>query len=166
MYVLTGCDQEDCERFEPVAFYRYDPVTDQWAELPKPTSSHHWGMGGVINGNFYVTGLTTQLDVYDPATNQWTQKAPMPVRRWMGAGATAGGKLYVFGGLRENADGSITPATKATSVYNPATDSWTNKAPMPSDRRDVAATTVVLNGQPRIHVIGGRRPGNNIAYLP
>jgi N-acetylneuraminic acid mutarotase len=166
MYVVTGCDQEDCFEFEPVAFYRYNPATDQWVRLPKPRSAHNWGMGGVINGKFYVTGSTTLLEVYDPATNRWTQKAPMPVRRWLSASAIAGGKLYVFGGYRENADGSITFGTKATSIYNPATDSWANKRPMPSDKSDVAASTAVVNGQTRIHVIGGRRPGNNIAYLP
>lgn len=43
---------------------------------------------------------------------------------------------------------------------------WTIKAPLPKGRNGSAASAVMLSGQPRIHVIGGTRPGNNVAYIP
>ncbi len=87
LYVFTGCDQEDCNFYEPAAFYRYDPTTDRWTTIPKPANYHAWGMGGTIGGKFYVAGGSNQLDVYDPATNEWTTRAPMGSPRWIGAGA-------------------------------------------------------------------------------
>lgn len=37
---------------------------------------------------------------------------------------------------------------------------------MPIARISFAGSRVVLNGQPRIEVVGGSRPGNNLAYTP
>ncbi|MEZ0334082.1 MAG: Kelch repeat-containing protein, partial [Gemmatimonadales bacterium] len=115
---------------------------------------------------FYVTGGSSALEVYDPATNQWTEKAPMPRRRWLGAGATLGGQLYVIGGFRDDPDGVSTISVATTSVYNPATDTWSTRAPFPEPFIDLVASRVVFNGKPRIHVVGGTRPGNNRAYIP
>lgn len=165
LYVLTGCDQENCASYSQVAFYRYDPGTDRWTTLPRPPRYHDWGFGGFIGGKFHVTGTYRELDVYDPASNQWTTRAPMPRRRWLGAGVALGGKLYVIGGYTENLDGTIS-AVRTTSVYDPATDTWTNKAPLPTARTSFAASRVVFDGQPRIAVVGGSRPGNNLAYIP
>jgi N-acetylneuraminic acid mutarotase len=165
LYVLTGCDQEDCASYSQVAFYRYDPVIDQWTTLPPPPRYHNWGFGGFIGGKFYVTGTFRELDVYDPATNQWTTKAPMPRARWLGAGAVVGGKLYVIGGYQRDPDRTIR-VVRTTSVYDPTTDTWTTKAPMPTARANMAASRVVLNRQARIEVVGGSRPGNNLQYMP
>ena len=90
----------------------------------------------------------------------------MPLRRWMAAGATLGAKLYVVGGFQENADGSIVGAVRSTSVYHPATDTWTNKAPMPTARSRIATSRVVVNGKARLEVVGGPGPGNNLAFVP
>jgi N-acetylneuraminic acid mutarotase len=166
LYVLTGCDQEDCFRLEPRAFYRYDPATDQWTSLPTPTNYHGWGMSGVIGWKFYVVGGSNQLDVYDPATNTWMTKAPMTSQRWLGAGTALGGKLYVIGGYRSNPDGTITTGVPTTSVYDPKRNIWTNKAPLPTPRSGIAASAVVFDGQPRVELVGGTRPGNNLAYIP
>jgi N-acetylneuraminic acid mutarotase len=80
----------------------------------------------------------------------------------MAAGVAAAGKLYVIGGLGETPDGTV--AVRTTSIYDPATDSWTNKAALPDPRNNIPAARVFLNGQPRIEVVGGRRPGNNLQY--
>jgi N-acetylneuraminic acid mutarotase len=165
LYVLTGCDQENCEFIEPLAFYRYDPATDLWTTLPKPASRHEWGMGAVINGKFYVTGTTAQLDVYDPATNQWSTRAPMPRPRWKAAGVHLGGRLWVIGGNQRNPDGTVT-TVRTTSVYDPGTNTWSTRAPLPTPGYDLAASRVVFNGQPRIELVGGARPGNNLQYIP
>jgi len=120
----------------------------------------------VIGGKFYVTGGSNALEVYDPATNRWTKRAPMPRRRWLGAGAVLGGRLYVIGGFRSAPDGSAQDIVATTSVYNPATDTWSTRAPFPEPFINLSARRVVLNGKQRIHVVGGTRPGNNRAYIP
>jgi N-acetylneuraminic acid mutarotase len=165
LYVFTNCDQENCVDFVSRALYRYDPATDAWTVLATPQFLHDWGYGGVIGGKLYLTGGSNQLEVYDPATNTWTTRAPLPRRRWLGASAALGGELYVISGFIERANGTI-EAIRTTSVYNPGTNTWTNRAPFPEAFIGLSASRVLLDGKPRIHVVGGSRPGNNRAYVP
>jgi N-acetylneuraminic acid mutarotase len=166
LYVLTGCRAgADCDDYVPLAFYRYDPATDQWATLATPTAPHESGMGGVIGGKFYVAGGEDngrRLEVYDPATNTWTTRAPMGRERWSAGGAALGGKLYVIGGYVRDPDGTVR-AVSTTSIYDPMTDSWTTKAPMPDTRGFVAASRVALDGQPRIEAVNAYA---NLQYVP
>jgi N-acetylneuraminic acid mutarotase len=171
LYVLTSCVGGDgvCDPYVPSGFYRYNPVTDRWTSLQTPSTTHLEGMGAVIGGKFYVVGgqfSSGQLDVYDPATNQWTIKAPMPEQRSLGAAASAAGQLYVFGGVRMDPEAGSALTVATTKAYNPATDTWTEKAPMPTPRMGIAASRVVVNGQVRIEVAGLNRPGNNLQYIP
>jgi N-acetylneuraminic acid mutarotase len=76
------------------------------------------------------------------------------------------GKLFVMGGRRYNAAQDAFETLDITIVYDPATDAWTRRAPMPSPRADIAASQVRLNGQARIEVVGGSVPGNNLQYVP
>lgn len=165
LYVVTDCEQENCFDFVPRALYRYNPATDQWTVLPAPPHSHGWGYAGVIGGKFHVTGGSSALDVYDPATNTWSGRAPLPRRRWLGAGAAVGGKLYVVGGFQDDPDGT-TKVVRTTIVYDPATDTWASRAPYPEPFINLAASRVAFDGQPRIEVVGGAKPGNNLAYIP
>jgi N-acetylneuraminic acid mutarotase len=165
LYVVTDCDQEDCFDFVSRALYRYNPATDRWVVLRAPAYYHGWGFGGVIGGKFYVTGGSSALELYDPVTNRWTEKAPMPRRRWLGAGTALGGQLYVIGGFRGELDDTET-VVATTSVYDPATDTWTTRAPFPEPFISLSASRVLFNGKPRIHVVGGTRPGTNRAYIP
>jgi N-acetylneuraminic acid mutarotase len=127
-------------------------------------------MAGVIGGKFYVAGGVgglpdggNQLDVYDPATNRWTTKAPLPRARWSGAGVALRAKLYVIGGFARKPDGTET-VVRTTSVYDPATDTWTRVPPMPDAiGGDFDGSRVVLNGQPRIEVVGGY---THLQYIP
>jgi N-acetylneuraminic acid mutarotase len=171
LYVLTNCGAEypGCANNDDSHLFRYDPAANTWTELAPPPVAHQYGTGGFIGGRFYVTGghlvTSRQLDIYDPATNTWTTGAPLPTRRWKAAGTALQAKLYVIGGIQLNPDG--TPVSvRTTSVYDPATNSWTSQAQMPTARTDVAASVVWLNGQPRLEVVGGARPGNNVQYTP
>jgi N-acetylneuraminic acid mutarotase len=128
-------------------------------------------MGGALGGEFYVVGGlgmgdSRKLDIYDPTTNQWSTKAGLARGRWGGAGVGMAGKLYIIGGNQYSSDGNSAPAVATTSVYIPATNSWSTKAPLPSARTGIAASRVELNGQLRIEVVGGARPGNNVAFIP
>jgi len=170
LYVLSACpDPDDCNPFSVAhAFYRYDPTTDRWTSLPGPTlpltglpDSYR---GGVIGGKFYVA-WQDRLTVYDPATRQWTNKANMPKVRWSSASATLAGRLHIIGGYGVGADGS-TVVYRTHFVYNPATNTWATKAPLPTARTRIAGSEVVVAGQARIEVMGGSRPGNNQQYIP
>ena len=178
LYTLSDCYYGDAPLFyrcDPSLFFRYNATTDQWTVLPSPSFSYH--AGGVINGKFYVAGTsrdpntgqaTLRTEVYDPATNRWTRRAPLPVAVDWGSSASAvlKGQLYLIGGrLIQPPDGPI-DTVRTVSAYDPATNAWTTKAPMPSSRLGLAATKVFLNGQPRIEVVGGSRPGNNLQYIP
>jgi len=175
LYVLTCTElEEDCydDHTRP-ELYRYDPRADQWSfEGYAPTQAGR-PFGGVIGGKLYFTGANSLQDgggarftVYDPATKQFTAKTPLSKARTSGAGyATLGAKLYIFGGFERQSDGSLLNV-RTTRVYDPATDSWSAGAPMPTLRLGIAATRVVLNGKARIEVVGGPKPGNNLQYLP
>jgi N-acetylneuraminic acid mutarotase len=154
---------------------RYNPVTDRWTSLAwwpwPPYLTIDPGMGGVIGGKLYLVGLLGTgegqgaLAVYDPATNQWTAKRGLGRFRYRAASVVHAGKLYLIGGTRWNADGT-SEVLRANIAYDPTTDRWTNYAPLPTARTGLGGARVTLNGQPRLEVIGGSRPGNNLQYIP
>jgi N-acetylneuraminic acid mutarotase len=159
LYVATQCEQEDCEPVSTAIgrfLYRYDPATDQWTTLaPPPRYEVGLQVGGTIGGKLYVTGGGNKVAVYDPATNQWTMKTTANQVEPVDAGATLGAKLYALG-----------RSSDAVYVYDPTTNAWTKRAAPPHSFNDPSATRVVLNGRARIEVVGGPRPGNNLAYIP
>jgi Kelch motif len=143
-------------------FFRYNPSTDSWSRLPRPTN-YHWlgGGGGVINGKLYLIAQATK--VYDPATNQWTTLGPLP-GDLHGSSVVVQAKLYIFG-----ADTRTGGEHWGIFIYDPASNSWKTK-PLLTTLQDSynihAASKVFLNGEPRVEVIGGSPPGNNIQYVP
>jgi N-acetylneuraminic acid mutarotase len=81
----------------------------------------------------------------------------------LSTGAVAQGRLFVIGGQRLTE--TETPLRR-TIAYDPTSNTWITKAPMPTARVGVAASRVFVNGQARIEVVGGIRPGNNLQYIP
>jgi hypothetical protein len=77
---------------------------------------------------------------------------------------TGRGRLYVIGGLRLVK--GMRDYTRATSADDPVSNNCANLAPLPTNKTGTGASKVFLNGQPRIELVGGIRPGNNLQYLP
>ena len=152
----------------------YDPATDKWtkkADIPMPV--HHMAMTG-YNGKVYVFGggirltpggenwfPTNRTWEYTPASNTWRELAPMPTKRGGGFATELGGKIYVIGGSgyhpTQVEDVSISATVPHRSlntneVYDPATNTWTTRAPMSTPRNHLAGA--VVNG--KIYAIGGR----------
>jgi N-acetylneuraminic acid mutarotase len=166
LYVLSSCaGQEDCGTSTDLFFGSYNPGTNAWSSLPLPPSGsgHLFGGSAVIGGKFYAAGGDNNglVEVYDPATSRWSSGRAMPTPRRSFASAAVAAKLYAIGGERSS---DFTPVT-TTSVYDPATDSWKDLAPVPRGSGD-AAGRVFVNGKPRIELVGGPRPGNNLQYIP
>lgn len=137
----------------------YDPATDTWAKKADMPTNRRDLTSAVVNDKIYVIGgrggarnrrqLTT-VEEYDPATNAWTQKADMLTERRDLSASVVDGIIYVIGGLgmkTQQTDVDI----KTVEAYDPATDTWTQIADMPTARS--ALSTSVVNGQ--IYAIGG-----------
>ncbi len=116
------------------------------APVPAPTE----GMQTAVVGNKIVaaygySGGDTQLTrIYDIAADSWSSGAlaPSPVRS-EGAAASHGGFFYAVGGR---------PVIADLDRYDPATDTWTSLADMPTGRAGLGVA-VVGNA---IYAIGGR----------
>jgi N-acetylneuraminic acid mutarotase len=153
--------------------YEYDPAADRWAKKkPMALASHHVAfteLGGKLYafGGFVLpeAGPPAWVPIdnaweYDPAGDAWKALAPMPTKRGSPVAATVNGKIYVIGGASVH-PGSSEPAVLPTrphralttvEEYDPATNTWRARSPMPTARNHAAIG--VVNG--KIYVIGGR----------
>jgi N-acetylneuraminic acid mutarotase len=137
----------------------YDPATKKWKEkAPLPASLHHVGVG-VIDKKIYVVGGFEGMMFWDPVKtvweynpklDQWRERKPMPTARGALGVAIWQGKLYAMGGFGETPFGKGN--LDANEVYDPATDRWESKSPLPIARDHLAVA--VLDGT--VHLLGGR----------
>lgn len=153
--------------------YEYDPATDKWTKKNNmPVAAHHVAVTE-SDGKIYVfggftkpaSGPTAWVPIdnaweYNPANDTWKALAPLPTKRGSPTAAVVNGKIYVIGGATTNEDGkssSIHPARPhrvvgINEVYDPASNSWATRSPMPTARNHVAVGVV----NSKIYVIGGR----------
>ena len=113
---------------------------------------------GVVNGKIYIFGGNSDslsantlitMEAYDPDKETWEKKADLPTAVTAMGTCVYGGKIYVFGGTKGRVDSWF--GTSTVYVYDPLTDNWTQKADMPTARRNLSVS--VLNG--KIYAIGG-----------
>jgi len=83
-----------------------------------------------VYGDIGLGGFVGTNEEYDPAEDKWTYKASMPTPRMAFAAAVYQNKVYCIGG-RNVAGDPNGGYTAANEVYDPATDTWETKAPMP-----------------------------------
>lgn len=140
----------------------YNPVTNTWSTGPSYPTGIGSASSAVVKNILYVFGGTSDgvnptnaVWAYNPKTKAWTAAAAMPTARWA-SDAVVEKKtniIYVIGG-DINASGNGNIAT--VESYNPATNTWTEEAPMLVARGQAAAgligTTIVVadgatNGQ-------------------
>lgn len=148
-------------------FDAYDPRRDRWTSLaPLPEPRHHITLSAV-NGRVYAIGGFTggfpnwraqqTMWVYEPGRNRWTRGIDMPSPRAEGVAAVVDGKIYWIGGRVPARPGAAHFGDHQDSTLNemfdPATRTWSPRAPAPTARNSAAAA--VIGG--KIYVVGGRR---------
>ena len=111
-------------------------------------------------GNAKNLAITPSLEEYDPSTDRWTAKAPMPVGLHHVGIAVAGGRMYVIGGYKQSGL-SVWQPVQTLYAYDPATDTWNERAPMPTARGALSVT--VQDGQ--LYAIGGHDGSGNTAAV-
>jgi len=132
----------------------YDPAMDKWISKKSMPGPLAWFGIAVYQNEIYVIGGAWFLSgseknsvwVYNPATDIWnTSKTSMPTARGGIEANVVDGKIYVIGGT--NSDG----ITNVTEVYDPATDTWATKTPIPTPVYSYASAVV----DDKIYIIGG-----------
>ena len=152
------------------AFSSADATENTWvSEAPMHEARENLGVASV-NGKIYAIGGDTLSgfwtysmgfsgtptggvvgtnEEYDPTTNTWTFKTLMPTPRTGFAIASYENKIYCIGGATTRNIYTGATLTAVNEVYDPATDTWETKTPMPSATWLVPANAV--NG--KIYVI-------------
>jgi N-acetylneuraminic acid mutarotase len=172
LYILQGLTDGG---FQPMGVvFVFDPGTGEWTKKKEmPLAAHHV-MTVVHNGKIYLFGgfsrpgkdLAWQpIDnawEYTPETDSWKALAPLPTRRGAGGAAVINGKIYVIGGA-STLPGATDPAIRfdgqprdsvlgTNEEYDPATNTWKSRAPMPTARNHFLTAAV----GDKIYTIGGR----------
>lgn len=138
---------------------------DGWAlKAPLLTTNSETGVAE-LDGKIYVIGgypadrkTVATVQMYDSRSNRWQLVAPLPVPLNHVMPAAVNGKIYVIGGqTTEQSEASKAGFVDTVYEYDPATDKWTARVPMPTKRGGGAAA--VIDG--KIYVAGGRPPGGS-----
>lgn len=139
--------------FSTTAVWRYDTTNDTWSSMPPLPEGRGAGQLALVGRELhYVSGADPNridshshwaLNLDNPAAG-WQTLAPIPTARNHLGVATLGGKLYAIGGAA-NQDADET-ALNTVEVYDPATDTWSTAAPLPTPRALVMAAVDVFNG--------------------
>jgi N-acetylneuraminic acid mutarotase len=152
-------------------------VENSWKTLEQmPTARGRLGVA-VVNGKIYAIGgdsgsyfggspnnyeymglkkFVSANEEYNPSFDNWTSKASMPTSRYHFATAVYDDKIYCIGGL--TVENETISETGINEVYDPETDTWEQKASMPTPRMRLDAS--VVNG--KIYLIGGHTVSNYI----
>jgi N-acetylneuraminic acid mutarotase len=154
----------------PGLVYEYDPATDKWTKKKiLPLKVHHQAQA-VVNNKIYILGGCKKgifgddaVDnnwEYDPATDTYKAMAPIPGPRCSAVAEAVNGKVYLIGGIEPFENGKGTRITGKNQMFDPATNTWTTRSPMPTTRNH--AFVGAVNG--KIYVIGGRQAAGMIPY--
>ena len=92
---------------------------------------------GTTQDTVYFTVKTATAQPFFAANlseNTWTTKAPIPTARFNFGTAVVNGVIYAIGGsvMQNNGNHYFTNTTYVNEAYDPATDTWTEKAPLPT----------------------------------
>ncbi|MBX3329975.1 MAG: hypothetical protein KF722_06220 [Nitrospira sp.] len=150
----------------PVFAQSAQPEPDQgtWrTAAPMPTKRTEVA-AAALDGKIYVVGgfekpslgnllnltITPSVEMYDPVTDRWISKAPMPVGLHHVGIGVVGGRLYIIGGYSKSGLSVWNPVA-TVYAYDPTTDTWTERAPMPTVRGALSVT----EHDGKLYAIGG-----------
>ena len=147
-----------CGRYANNLLLEYDPANDTWLSKGVIPFSRMLLSACAVDGKIYAIGglaealspAMSTVKEYNPATNVWMNKKNMSTRRLAFGACVVDGKIYAMGGMTSGSN-FWSDVHCSVEVYDPQTDTWSNKSDMPTAR--VWFTTSVVEG--KIYAIGG-----------
>jgi hypothetical protein len=130
--------------------------------LPRTGAAFSWALLGTA---FHIAGGLGPDGNSDSDTHyvwdlsgaaSWATAAPLPEARNHGGGAASGGLFYAIAGRHNWNESSGDVAN--VDAFDPASGSWTARAPIPVARSEIAAATTTTEDG-RIVVVGGSTAG-------
>jgi N-acetylneuraminic acid mutarotase len=141
----------------------YDPVMNKWTtRTPMPTARSGFAIAAYQDKIYVIGGTTGEstssksgftgvTEVYTPATDTWTTKSSMPTPRADLSASVVNKKIYLIGGESYVEHDPFYKESNLNEVYDPGSDSWTNKTAIPAATFGYASAVV----DNKIYVIGG-----------
>ena len=141
----------------------YNTNDDTWREGPalpakrgggalvKLGRTLHFFGGTLREGGRYLRDSSDHWTLLLDDPTGWNVAPPLPNPRNHTAGVALGGKVYAIGG--QHLGDEETGNQKSVHVFDPATQTWAEAAPLPTPLSHTSASTLVWEG--RIVVVGG-----------
>ncbi len=148
--------------------WKYDVATARWSAGPPLPAARGAGGAAIVGRELHFFGGTSRSGSNgDPDEGEhwvlgldggttWQARAPLPNPRNHLAGVGLGGLVYAIGG--QYGENETTGNQSQVDAYDPATNTWRPRAPLPAPRGHVSSSAVVVGG--RIVVMGGTEQGN------
>jgi hypothetical protein len=143
----------------------YDIAADTWSFGPNARFPRSEGGGAAIGTRLYSVGgrsggPSAVLEIFDTVTATWSIGRSMSIARAGAAVVAIGGKLHVAGG-RASSSPETGPVLAAHEVYDPATATWSARAPLPTAVGDCYAAVGIGD---RLYVFGGFDGTTSVAH--
>ena len=153
--------------------FEYDPAADKWTRKKNMVLPAHHTALATLNGKIFVFGGYAASNTatpgwlpidntweYDPVVDNWRALAPLPFARGSSIAFEHKGRIFVIGGngmhpgVKPSTLWSDYPQRSYADVdeYDPATNSWRARTPMPTPRNHMFGGLV----DGKIYIIGGR----------
>jgi len=154
--------------------WKFNLNTEKWSAGPKLPVPVAAGGAALVNNKVYWFGgldKNAQCDVdshfvYDlnkPSAG-WkdiSSTAPMPIPRNHFATVVHNDLIYAIGGqFTHDGCGAGTPDTNLMHVFNPKTNTWTQKASLPAIQSHIEPSSFLYKDA--IYVVGGATSGNKV----
>jgi N-acetylneuraminic acid mutarotase len=116
----------------------YNPDNGTWTyKQPMPTARAGFAIAIYQDKVYCIGGCSDKAivgtnEVYNPATDRWETKTAMPTPRTGLCANVVDDKIYLIGGFITSDSSGIPIHLDTIEVYDPATDSWTTKTPIPT----------------------------------
>jgi len=162
IYVIGGFNRDTWSPNPVVEIY--DIKNGTWSTGPSKPTPCSWAKAVALGGKIYVLGgvgyeYYNVCEVLDPSNNTWTSCAPFSGGRYLHTAVATNGKIYLIGGRRHDPDVWYHDIQE----YDPITNSWTPKAPMPQTLYPSQIDAVVVNN--KIYVFGRDNEGKSACLI-